>query len=397
MKKRILSMLLALALVLSGMPTVFAADIASGTCGDNMTWRLSDSGVLTISGSGAMYDYTIPDKGPWYSYKSNITSVVIEEGVTELGNCAFYMCGYITNVTFPNSLKSLGERCFFFCTRLNNVTLPGGLTEIADYAFSNCNAFTKIVVPEGVTRIGTHAFSDCSAVTEAILPSTLTTIGFSAFYSCLSLYNIEIPENVVVIEDCAFYTCRALTGIALPEGATTIGAQSFYNCTALESVYIPASVNSIAANAFEGCDTTKLAIYGVHNTYAETYADGNGITYNPMHSYDQVVVTAPTCTESGYTTHTCSCGEDFISDLTDALGHDYVGGTCSRCGDAFVPKVSGDVNQDGKVDVIDIMRLKQLILKESWTEVQLAYGDQNGNNTLDTGDMMLIKSIILVD
>lgn len=394
MKKRILALLVTAALILSMIPMAFAADIASGTCGDNLTWTLSDTGVLTISGSGAMSDFT-PSGAPWYSNRTSITTLVIGEGVTSVGDYAFRRCSSLTSATFPSTLTSIGECAFEMCKSMANVTLPANLRTIEASAFSECEAFTTIVIPEGITTLGNHAFSGCANVTDVTLPSTMTSIGVGAFYSCLSLYNINIPENVVTIDDWAFYTCKALTGIALPEGATTIGVEAFKYCTALESVYIPASVNSIDANAFDYCDTSILAFYGAHDSYAETYANEKGITYNPMHSYDQVVVTEPTCTESGYTTHTCSCGEDFISDLTDALGHDYVNGACTRCGETYLPDLSGDVNRDGKVNVSDIMRAKALIKQGSATAEDLAYGDVNGDGELDSADLAGIKTIIL--
>lgn len=396
MKKRILSLILVFMLILSMVPAAFAADIASGTCGANMSWRVSDSGVLTISGTGKMDDYSTSSKAPWYSYRSQIFSVVIEEGVTGIGDYAFYMCARILTVSLPDSLTSLGDRCFNFCYDLTAVTIPPNVTAIADHAFFGCSDLASVTLPEGVTSIGTCSFSDCSSLTGIDLPDSLTSIGQSAFSSCLNLNAIELPAGVRTIGPTAFHTCRALENIAIPEGVTTIDHQVFYNCSALTSVMIPASVTSIDAEAFYG-RSADLAIYGPHGAYAESYAAEQDITYNPMHSYDQVTVTAPTCTGEGYTTHTCSCGDDFTSDITAALGHDYAGGVCTRCGekDMTIPELPGDVNRNGKVDVVDILKVKQLSLTGQWTAEELAYGDQNGNGILDTGDMLLIKDIIL--
>lgn len=421
MKKRILALMMLLVLMMGMSPTVFAADIASGTCGDNMTWRLSDNGVLTISGSGAMYDYTIPNKGPWYSHRNSISSVVIGEGITDLGNCAFYMCSNITQVSFPSTLKSLGERCFDFCTRLNNVTLPAGLTEIADHAFSDCDAFTSIVVPEGVTRLGTHCFSGCANVTSVRLPGTLKTIGMGAFYSCLNLPAVTIPAGVTVIEDYAFYTCRALGSVFIPgsvtgigqeafyncsaltivtleDGVQTIGSMAFYGCTELSRVDIPDSVNSISYDAFYNCTTSKLTIYGNSRSYAETFAHENSINFVAPHNYDGGTVIAPTCTETGFTIYTClDCGDTYMADGTDPLGHDYVNAVCTRCGDVIHADVgmAGDMDDNGIFNVRDIILLKNLILGGQWSAEELARGDLNGNHVLEVADIFMMKQLIL--
>lgn len=395
MKRRFVSLLLVIAMIVCAAPAALAADIASGSCGDNLSWVLSDSGVLTITGSGDMTNYSLGTKAPWYNNRASITTVVIGEGVTSVGDYAFRMCSSITSATLPSTLKRVGECAFEMCKKMGNVTLPTGMTEIAASAFSECEAFTTVVVPEGITTLGNHAFSGCVNVTDVTLPSTMTSTGTGAFYSCLSLYNINIPENMVTISDFAFHTCKALTGIDLPEGVTTIGTRAFYNCTVLESVKVPASVSSIDAESFLGCDTAILAFYGGHDTYGQTYAEDNGITYNPMHTYDRIVVTEATCTESGYTTHACSCGEDFISDLTQALGHDYVNGTCSRCGDVFAADLPGDVDRDGVVDVVDLMKVKKMIITQAWSDEELVYGDMNGDGTLDTADLLTMRDAIM--
>ena len=124
----------------------------SGTCGDNLTWKLSDGGTLTISGSGKMGDY---EHGgcPWDAYRDSIQTVDISNGVTSIGNDAFSLCDNLTSVTLPESLTSIGMGAFVHCLKLNSIPLPNSLTSIGEGAFTNCHSLTSVIIPSGMTRI----------------------------------------------------------------------------------------------------------------------------------------------------------------------------------------------------------------------------------------------------
>ena len=141
MKKRILSLLLALALLCAMLPQIAlpARADSSGTCGDNLTWTFdSATGTLTVAGSGEMYDfddYSPDDYSPWYSYKSQILHVVLPDGLTKIGGCAFDGCTGLTQITLPAGLTEIGWGAFFGCTGLTDVVIPASVTEIRDKAF----------------------------------------------------------------------------------------------------------------------------------------------------------------------------------------------------------------------------------------------------------------------
>lgn len=166
--KRVISAFMAFAvmlsmIVLSGTPknNISAATTQSGTCGNNLTWTFDGSGTLTINGTGAMEDYAAnfgSTTAPWSG--CNITSVVIENGVTSVGDHAFYDCSNVKTVSIPGSVKSIGIN-----------------------AFAGCDLKT-ITVPEGVETIKYSAFANCSSLEQVILPSTVSTIQFSAFNDC---------------------------------------------------------------------------------------------------------------------------------------------------------------------------------------------------------------------
>ena len=248
---------------------VFAEETASGTCGDNATWVLDNNGTLTISGSGAM-----KSGSPWGEYKDNITSVVIESGITNIGDQAFQGCRNLTTVQVGDTVNEIGAFAFDKCVSLSSINLPAGVTVIDFGAFQYCSALTSIDLPEGLTKIESMAFS-CAGLTSLTLPASvqsiegeafsatkltsfswpeqITTIPYSAFESCSLLTSIEIPDTVQTIESRAFSYCDGLTSFTIPDGVSIIDEETFKKCSNLNSVVIPASVTAIKGGAFEEC------------------------------------------------------------------------------------------------------------------------------------------------
>ena len=246
----------------------------SGTTG-NLTWRLVD-GTLTISGNGDMPDYNY-SSSPWYSNK-DIRSVIIEEGVMNIGSHAFDSCSSLVSIDLPDGLTSIGRSAFFGCSSLASISIPDnvpsigiyafydcrslisidlpiGLTSIGYGAFVSCSSLVSIDVPDGVMSIGEIAFSGCSSLVSIDLPDSLTSIGRSAFSGCSSLASISIPDNVPSIEEKTFYGCRSLVFIDLPDGLTSIGSSAFYDCNSLISITIPDNVTNIANATFFRCSS----------------------------------------------------------------------------------------------------------------------------------------------
>ena len=247
--------LLALLAAVCGLLTFSAAAesaAASGICGENLTWTLDAAGTLTVSGTGAMKDFGY--KGaPWYQSLGSIQAVVIESGVTSIGEYAFYGCSSLTGITIPEGVTTIGEHAFSDCSSLTSITLPQGLTAIGRSAFSDCSSLSSITLPEGVTTIGRSAFASCSSLSSITIPEGVTTIGSSAFYYCRSLSSITLPEGVTTIGGGAFADCSSLTSINIPEGVTTIGKYAFDGCSSLTGITIPERVTTIGDRAFSGC------------------------------------------------------------------------------------------------------------------------------------------------
>ncbi|MFR7721255.1 MAG: leucine-rich repeat protein [Hominilimicola sp.] len=284
-----------------GGNAIAASAASSGNCGDNgsnVTWSLDDDGTLTISGSGKIEDCRSDIDQPWYSNRSDITSVVIEPGVTSIGSQAFYECSNLTSITIPSGLTSIGEQAFGNCTGLTSITIPSGFISIGDYAFWNCTGLTSITIQNGVTSIGTGAFWNCTGLTSITIPSSVTSIGVNVFYNCTGLTDITvdsnnssfcsesgvlfnkdkttliyyplgkndssytIPDGVTVIEQYAFYCNSKLTSVTIPSGVTSIGEMAFRECSGLTSVIVPSSVTSIEYNAFWCCFNLIIYIPG---------------------------------------------------------------------------------------------------------------------------------------
>ena len=287
--------------------------IASGECGnqgDNLTWQLTDDGVLTISGSGKMADYSTSDPAPWYSERTRITSVVLTDGVTSIGYNAFFDCSSLTSVTIPDGVSTIGSRAFYGCSGLKAFTIPDGVSSISEYTFGHCTGLTSFSIPEGVTSIGNGAFYGCSGLTSVSIPTSVTSIGGDVFTDCSSLTaatfagtmeqwrnsNGYIPAvctdgTLLKYGDCgadgnavtytltgdgvltiagsgamADYTSNSMpwykylsriTSIRFSGDITAIGIYAFYGCNALTSVTIPDSVTSLGANCFASCSGLK--------------------------------------------------------------------------------------------------------------------------------------------
>ena len=192
-----------------------------------------------------------------YAFKDcrSLTSITIQEGVTSIGAGAFWGCSNLTSIEIPSSVTSIGDSVFRECSSLTSINIPEGVMSIGEYAFSNCSSLTSIEISSSVTSIGNGAFGNCRSLTSIEIPNSVTSIGNYAFYSCSSLTSIEIPEGVTSIRDGAFWSCRSLTSINIPEGVTSIGNNAFCGCSSLTSINIPEGVTSIRDSAFWGCSS----------------------------------------------------------------------------------------------------------------------------------------------
>lgn len=277
--------------------TAFAENPYEGSCGKNLNWTYdTEKRTLTISGNGAMPNYpassTAGSIASWLNstvIKSNLEKVEISNGVTSIGEYAFYYCQNLKSVTIPDSVTSIGEGAFYYCTALTSITIPGSVTSIGKEAFSWCNGITSIEIPGSVTSIGEYAFSSCDKLTSVTIQNGAKNIGTFAFSGCVNLENITLPDSVVSIGDNAFKRTRLynddsewevlyignhlikaddwalnkgnISDYVIKPGTKTIADYAFIGCDELKSITIPDSVVSIGNYAFESCSgLTGMAI-----------------------------------------------------------------------------------------------------------------------------------------
>lgn len=249
----------------------------SGSCGDNAYWRLSDDGVLTIYGSGEMYNYNEYNVSPWYKYRKRIIKVYIADGIKHIGVCAFYKCLALRYIKISDGVKSIGDNAFWRCTSLTSVTIPDQITIIEDRIFMECTGLKSITLPNSITSIGNGAFWDCRYLKNITIPNSVINIDDIAFEYCSNLQSITIPYSVKSIGDSAFRYCYGLTSITISNSVTNIGDSAFEYCESLESITIPDSVTSIGAGAFNGCKILTSITVDKNNS---TYSSVDGVLFN---------------------------------------------------------------------------------------------------------------------
>lgn len=331
MKKIVLRLIFAIcfSLIVTTFAVVASAQ-ESGECGEFAEWSLDDNGVLKISGTGQMEDYTSYRTIPWYFMTDQIKEVVIENGITNIADYAFYQCENLEQVTFgdtvetigakafgycsslkaipfPDSVKTIGDSCFIGCSGVTELTLNKGVTSVGPGAFSgmnslekiqwnaesigdfsmydqpfsrDMNASTKLTVTfgTGVTRIPAYIFSQYGSVYKIVMSDSVEVVGAAAFDSCISLEEIVFSQNLKEIENNVFSGCTALTGVILPDSVEKLGKSAFYGCKGITELSLGKNLKEIGEQAFYALE--KITTISLPETltmigqYAFAYCQG---------------------------------------------------------------------------------------------------------------------------
>ena len=282
---------------------VFADDegvVESGKCGDDLTYTITGDDAngytLTISGTGDMYDYTWDENAPWYDERKNVVKVVIEDGVTSIGNYSFYYYVKLKTIEIKSEINRIGDGAFYSCKNMNAVKLPESVTNFGYSAFDGCSSLEEIVIPDGIDSIGEYAFSNCWKLTL-----------------------VTIPEGIARIYKSTFYASR------------------------LEVIRFTGSEEEWNQFDFEASDINNATVYYNYDP-------------NHTHSYEESIIKEATCVETGEKILVCKfCGESSKEEIP-ATGHTIVivpaleatcvqpgkteGSHCSICGEVILEQKS---------------------------------------------------------
>lgn len=285
MKKRILSLALALVMTLTMLPT--AALAAPGIEVDENGFAIKENGTL-VRYEGPGGDVVVPDgvtaiDTVAFRNHTEITSVVIPDSVTRMSGGAFRECPNLRRVQIGNGVTEIPSYAFDGCTSLEEVVIPDSVTEIGVDSFARCGALARVEIPASVKTIGNAAFAECPALREVVLSEGLTAIGNQAFIRCAALERIEIPAGVTRIGYSTFMSCASLKEAVFPDGLTEIEEGAFESCTSLERVDLPASVEKIGQQAFSHCASLKEV--NIANPDADV--DRNAFYRSALTSYTQ--------------------------------------------------------------------------------------------------------------
>ncbi|MEF2811362.1 MAG: leucine-rich repeat protein [Oscillospiraceae bacterium] len=351
--------------------------LGSGSIDGGLSWSLSRSGALTISGSGKMSDFSsVANAAPWDKQKDKIQSAVIESGVQNISGGAFSGCTALEKVSVSDTVAQIDLNAFDGCTALAefevaadnkafssdggvlfsagkellrcpvgksaDYTVPSGTVAIAGGAFKDCAKLERLVIPDSVTAIGKSAFENCAALKRITLPKSITKLEALTFSGCAALAEIALPDGLKALGEKVFSGCAAFKSVRIPDEVTVIPTEAFSGCSSLESITIPKNVSHINERAFDGCTALKKVDYlGSDTDWSQvTKETGNNVLDNAEksftrtdheHKYTDTVI-PPTCTERGCTVHLCACGDKREDSYTPPLGHSYRDGICVRCG-----------------------------------------------------------------
>ncbi len=327
----IIALLISIAMIFIMIPQgVVRAD--GGSCGPGLTWSFS-GGVLTISGSGDMYDYPEhlhgPDSGnelaqPWFHLKPSITSIVINEGVTSIGAGAFWGCNALTSVSIPGSVQRIGFAAFADDAALGSVTIPNGI--IGESAFIRCRGLRTVTIGPGVTASGISAFESCTGLNGVYISDVAAwcriyfggnkasplEYAHNLYLNGALITNLTIPDGVTKVGDYAFEHCYSITSVTIPEGCTTIGEYAFNNCRNITTASLPNSLTTIGSFAFASCAQMHTGIPAGVSYIGERAFNGAPLTSN-------IVVNQGVIGERAFN----ACGS--VMDLTIGAGVTYIG------------------------------------------------------------------------
>lgn len=363
-------------------PAEVETKIASGSCGQNLSWSLS-AGTLTISGSGKMDDFPESTFAPWYSMREEIIKLNLPSGLTSIGDLAFYGCKNLITVAIPSSVTNIGRYSFTYCSGMKMLSLGSGVKTIEEAAFSDCYSLTSLSLPNGLQTIGQEAFYRCEAITAVTVPQSVTEIGMLAFGYGKSLVSANVNANITVIPEFMFYECPKLSSVKIPDSVENIGDNSFRGCDNLGSVYYNGENMSVGkihdalddeVAGFEGTGSVSEGEISGSVSSGTTYEKENG-------SFTQENTTV---TETEKTTVSTTITTDYTVVMPEEITEETL------------PEVSeGDSNVDVSVSIKDEQGWSEVI--EETESIIKDYGNNADGSEKHIGISLYLSGNVTID
>lgn len=305
-----------------------------GTCGEFLTWFFTaEDSTLTIEGSGAMDNWTTYNTVPWYDYKLRIAHISLSEGMTSIGDFAFYHCDSLKSIFLPNSIVTIGYRAFRNCEHLKSIVIPDNVTSLGEGAFQECYALEEVTIGAGVIALGKSVFNQCSLIQTVNWNATNyrqqkpneDANGFPFYSARNSIISISFGEGVTYIPSYLLKEVTTITAVTLPNSVKEIGLYSFYGCSNLQSITIGENLSSVEWNAFSQCHP-NFAIYvpcGMLDAYKKRISSyASKMRYAPF-PYTLSVLPQNNTSDSLVSKDATACNEEAVYNIWATPSYGY--------------------------------------------------------------------------